>query len=232
MSHGRTGPLMKPGSRPEQAAGVAGLVFSALLIAGLVAFGRIGDPAGSEDVLSWYSENYTPVMRIVGLYIIPFAGIAFMWFMAALRERGGSKTDRFFDTVFLGSGFIFVATLFGGSAALLSVTTADQFGPIYGPTEDTIQMARSLGFAFFNVYAARSAGVFTMVTAGTLMRSGFFPRWVGLVSLPVALILLLATGYFKELIYVFPVWVAFVSATYLLLLAKIGSPDDVEPKDA
>ena len=49
--------------------------------------------------------------------IIPFAGIAFLWFLAVLRRRIGHGEDQFFATVFLGSGFLYIAMLFAADAA-------------------------------------------------------------------------------------------------------------------
>ena len=51
----------------------------------------------------------------LALNIIPFAGIAFLWFMGVLRDRFGQQEDRFFATVFLGSGLLFLAMLFAAS---------------------------------------------------------------------------------------------------------------------
>ena len=48
--------------------------------------------------------------------LIPFAGIAFLWFIGVLRDRIGEREDRFFATVFLGSGLLFVAMLFVAAA--------------------------------------------------------------------------------------------------------------------
>ena len=48
----------------------------------------------------------------LALNLIPFAGIAFLWFIGVLRDRLGSEEDRFFATVFLGSGLLFLAALF------------------------------------------------------------------------------------------------------------------------
>ena len=52
----------------------------------------------------------------VALNLIPFAGIAFLWFVGVVRDRVGEREDRFFATVFLGSGLLFVAMLFVGAA--------------------------------------------------------------------------------------------------------------------
>ena len=46
----------------------------------------------------------------------PFAGIAFLWFIGVLRNRVGALEDQFFSTVFLGSGLLFVASLFASAA--------------------------------------------------------------------------------------------------------------------
>ncbi len=48
----------------------------------------------------------------VSLNLVPFAGIAFLWFIGVLRDRIGEREDRFFATVFLGSGLLFVAMMF------------------------------------------------------------------------------------------------------------------------
>ena len=50
------------------------------------------------------------------LNLVPFTGIAFLWSMAVLANRVGLREDRFFATVFLGSGLLFVAMLFAAVA--------------------------------------------------------------------------------------------------------------------
>jgi hypothetical protein len=54
------------------------------------------------------------------------AGIAFLWFIGVIRDHLGDREDRFFATVFLGSGLLFVAMLFicGGIIATLAWFTA------------------------------------------------------------------------------------------------------------
>ena len=46
------------------------------------------------------------------LNLLSFAGIAFLWFIAVVRDRLGALEDRFFATVFLGSGLLFIAMTF------------------------------------------------------------------------------------------------------------------------
>jgi hypothetical protein len=61
----------------------------------------------------------------IALNLVPFAGIAFLWFVGVLRDRIGEREDRFFATVFLGSGLLFVAMIFV-SAAIAGGLIADQ----------------------------------------------------------------------------------------------------------
>ena len=52
----------------------------------------------------------------LALNLIPFAGVAFLWFIGVLRDRLGELEDRFFATVFLGSGLLFLVMLFVAGA--------------------------------------------------------------------------------------------------------------------
>ena len=48
----------------------------------------------------------------LSLNLVPFAGIAFLWFIGVIREQLGAVEDRLFSSVFLGSGVLFLAMLF------------------------------------------------------------------------------------------------------------------------
>ena len=50
------------------------------------------------------------------LDLMPFAGIAFLWFIGVVRDRIGLLEDRFFATVFLGSGLLYIAMIFASAA--------------------------------------------------------------------------------------------------------------------
>src|SRR3974377_242080 len=110
--------------RTPKAAALAGMLFSILLIA---AFGllRISVPADPQEPGSWLHANSNTVALAINL--IPFAGIAFLWFIGVLRDRLGQLEDRFFATVFFGSALLFVATLFYGTAFLGAVILSASF---------------------------------------------------------------------------------------------------------
>ena len=79
--------------KTPRAAAVAGIVFSTLLIISLVLI-RISVPANPQDAGTWLSVNWKTVS--LALHLLPFAGIAFLWFIGVLRDRIGTYEDRFF----------------------------------------------------------------------------------------------------------------------------------------
>jgi hypothetical protein len=96
------------------AAAVAGIVFSVLLITSLVLI-RISIPDDPLEAGDWLAGRWRGVS--LALNLLPFAGIAFLWFIGVVRDRLGNNEDRFFATVFLGSGLLYLAMLFTSAAA-------------------------------------------------------------------------------------------------------------------
>src|SRR5450755_2644887 len=96
---------------PPRAVAISGIVFSVLFIICLVLI-RLAVPADPSDPGEWLADpSFRDSVRLA-LNLAPVMGIAFLWFMAVLRNRIGVLEDRFFATVFLGSGLLFVAMLF------------------------------------------------------------------------------------------------------------------------
>lgn len=147
---------------------------------------------------------------MVALYLVPFAGIAFLWFVGVVRDRIGALEDRFFATVFLGSGLLFVAMLFAGAATLAALLSARVL------TTDTAEFGRALARALMYIYGARCAGVFTLVTSTIALRTRLVPRGVSLPGFVVGLSLLLGTSRFDLLVLLFPIWVATLSVIILV----------------
>src|SRR5947207_3795730 len=101
--------------RTPRAAAVAGIVFSVLASAAFVLL-RLSVPAHPGVTGAWLTDSGRRAAVAVALNLVPFAGIAFLWFIGVLRDRIGQREDRFFATVFLGSGLLFVAMLFVAAA--------------------------------------------------------------------------------------------------------------------
>jgi hypothetical protein len=109
--------------RTPRAAALAGIAFSALYAVGLVLI-QTAIPADPTDAGQWLTDSGRRDTVLFALGLVPFAGIAFLWFVAVLRDRVGEAEDRFFGTVFLGSGLLFVAMLFAAAAIAAGMVAA------------------------------------------------------------------------------------------------------------
>src|SRR5215213_9626658 len=127
--------------RTPKAAAIAGIVFSILLIAIFGLF-RSSVPANPLETGAWLATDVSAVA--FGLNLIPFAGIAFLWFIGVLRDRLGAKEDQLFATVFIGSGLLFLAILFAAAAVLAAIIGAFALQPDQAVDPDSLGFANSL----------------------------------------------------------------------------------------
>ena len=210
--------------RTPRAAGVAGLAFAVLFIVSLLLL-RSQPAAGStaDEIAAWYLRTDSKHLAVVGLYFAPFAGIAFLWFIAVIRHHVGDREDQFFATVFLGSGLLFVAMLFAAAAAAGAPLAAVKFQGAPVPSPDAIGLARALAYTFLYVYGVRVAAVFMISVSTIAHRTASLPRWLVIVGYVIALIMLLSVSFFRFVVLLFPLWVAAVSIV-ILLTARV--PDE------
>jgi hypothetical protein len=209
--------------RAPRAAGVAGLLFSALFIFSLIA-ARPPAAQSGEALANWYARESQVTLAAVGLYAIPFAGIAFLWFIGVVRDRIAGREDRLFSTVFLGSGLLFVAMLFASAASASAMALRLDVVGSQPLDASVIQFAQALTYAFLYVYAARAAGVFMIVTSTIALRTKSVPRWVSLVGYVIAVLLLLSIRYFQLIMVLFPIWVTLLSV-FILITPPMGGAD-------
>ena len=210
--------------KAPRAGAIAGIVFSTLLIISLVLI-RISVPDNPQDAGTWLPVNWKTVS--LALNLLPFAGIAFLWFIGVLRDRIGAYEDRFFATVFLGSGLLFLALLFAASAVAGGILM------VYGATPDRLMesgiytFGRTVAYQIMNVYALKMAGVFMITTCTLSIRTGMFPRWMAFLGYGLALLLLLSIGYLSWAPLVFPLWVLLISVHILLANLKPKPASDL-----
>jgi hypothetical protein len=206
------GPLRRGSPlRTPRAAAWAGIIFSVLLATALVLL-RISVPAHPQDIGGWLSHPGKRAAVVVALNFIPFAGIAFLWFIGVVRDRIGDREDRFFATVFLGSGLLFVAMLFAG-AAISGGAIAGASAAL--PDPGTLALTRDVTTNLLNVYAMRMAAVFTLTTVTIARRTQIVSRWLTLTGLACALVLLIGVGISLWAELVFPAWILALSVDIL-----------------
>ena len=92
-----------------RAAAIAGILFGLLFGASLVLL-RSAIPAAVSADTSWVQTGAWKINLALGL--MPFAGIAYLWFIGVVRDRLGEFEDKFFSTVFFGSSLLFLAMVF------------------------------------------------------------------------------------------------------------------------
>lgn len=211
-----------------RAAAVAGILFSILLITSLVLV-RISVPSDPQDAGEWLSGNWKTVG--LALNLVPFAGIAFLWFIGVVRDRIGANEDRFFATVFLGSGILFLAMLFTSAAVAGGIMSVFGTSPTMLIGSGIYTFGRVLTYEIMNVYAMKMAGVFMITTCTLSLRTGIFPRWMTYLGYVLAVFLLISVGFFYWSPLIFPLWVLMISVYILLSNLKVqkGESSSEEP---
>jgi hypothetical protein len=204
-----------------RAAATAGIVFAILFTISVVLI-RIYLPVGAIDLELWREVGTSRIN--LALTLMPFAGMAFLWFMGVVRDRLGAFEDQFFSTVFYGSGLLFLAMIFAASAITGGIAATYSAGPAEFTTSEVYRFARSMMGQLFTIYALRMAGVF-VVSLGTIwLRTGLMPRWLSFITYLFALILLLSTALNLWMVLVFPSWVLIISLYILILNLRRHPP--------
>jgi len=221
------GPL-RAGSplRTPRAASVAGIIFSVLMITALVLL-RISAPAHPGAGGQWLSDSGRRAAVAVALNLVPFAGIAFLWFIGVLRDRIGEREDRFFATVFLGSGLLFVAMIFV-AAAVAGAVIAAAAASSQLPAASTLALSRNITNSLLNVYAMRMAAVFTLTTVTIARRTQIVSRWLTIAGIVCAVALLIGIGISPWVELLFPAWILALSLDVLLAGPRAPSAERLE----
>ena len=208
------GTLTHAGLKTPKAAAIAGIAFSLLIIV-ILGLLRRSIPDDPLETGAWLASDTRTIA--VALNLVPFAGVAFLWFIGVLRDRLGHLEDRFFATVFFGSALLFLAMLFMSAAtigAIMLVASVSEPNELISTA--TFRFARAASYILMNVYAIKMAAVFMISTSTVVIRTGIVPRWIALLGFLLALILLIGSSFIGWSFAVLPVWVLLVSV-YILI---------------
>ena len=200
--------------KTPRAAAIAGIIFSGLIITSTILI-RLSLPGGPGEAGRWLTDDGLKGTVIFALNLVPFAGIAFLWFIGVIRDRMGKREDLFFATVFLGSGLLYIAMLFASAAIDLGLLSSIGATPDAMLSSGAWEFNRSAASALTTVYAMKMAGVFTISTATLFLHTATAPRWLAFTGYAIAPVLLFVTSFSEWLSLLFPVWVLLASA-YIL----------------
>ncbi len=199
--------------KTPRAAAIAGIAFSLLMIV-IFWLLRNSIPADPLETGAWLAANTASVS--LALNLVPFAGVAFLWFIGVLRDRLGEQEDRFFATVFLGSALLFLAMLFTSAGLAGAVIIVASFAePSELINSATFHLTRASVYIVMNVYATKMAAVFMITTSTVVIYTAIAPRWIALVGYILAFTLLFGSYYLNWSYVVLPVWVLLMSISIL-----------------
>ena len=195
-----------------RAAALAGILFAMLFSSSIVLI-RLSVPPDLADHGAWLRDRAGSVS--LALYLLPFAGIAFLWFMGVVRDRIGFLEDQFFSTVFYGSGLLFLAMTFVSGAlagGLLATHAAEERTLV---DSGLYTLVRAVMIRITSAYSVKMAGVFMISLATISLRTPVMPRGLALLTYVLAFGLLLSIGSSLWVVLIFPAWVCAVSV-YIL----------------
>ena len=174
-------------SRAEQLALLTGIAPILLGLAGLIVLEGPADrpeyDASPGLILSYFGDRDTVIF---GSFLLMLAAVAFFWFVGSLRAVLRPAEG--------GAGRLSAVAFGGGLAAaafMLAVPASNVFGALYA--EQLSPEGAQVFYLFGDVFlypAAMGAAVLVAATGLVALRTGVLPRWLGAVSLVLALWLL------------------------------------------
>ena len=217
--------------RSPRTAAIAGIFYSILIFTVMILTRRAAN-VQPDQVTREYLETWSGTFSLV-LLLVPFAGIAFLWFTGVIRDRLRDREDRFFATIFFGSGIIYVLLIFLWGAILgtiMRMASLEARGVFKIFSTDVLTFGLILMNEINGNFALRMAGVY-MSAVGTMWnRTKLMPRWLTLVTYILSFAFMLAAERIKEARIIFPAWVLVVSV-YTLVLNYRSRHEEEAPSD-
>ena len=198
-----------------RSAAVAGIIFSLLLGLALTLIRMSATPDPGQGG-RWLTDPARRAWVHLAVNLVPFAGIAFLWFIGVIRDQIGHHEDRFFATVLLGSGLLFVAMLFVAGAIAGGLTgDASMLGVTTTPESDVWRIDVRITRLLLSIYAMRMAAVFMISVATIALRTRVMPRWLAISGYASAVVLLVSLSITPWVQLLFPLWVLLLSVQIL-----------------
>ncbi len=201
------------------------MLFAVLFGVALVLM-RTSLPADAELGSQWV-DGQGKLLR-VAVVLMPFSGIAFLWFIGVVRDGLGDLEDRFFSSVFLGSGLLFLGMIFVSTSVGAGLLASRDMVMHADTRTEVVAFAQGLLLALSNTYALRMAAVFMISLATIWLKTRLMPRWLAVATYVMALAVLVASDINMWMTVSFPAWVLVVSLVMLVRSGVIDLPGDRE----
>jgi hypothetical protein len=210
--------------RAARLTALAGAVHAVLFLLSFWLVTRIpGANASDAELVAFYTGAEVRRPALVGLYLMPFAGIAFLWFADALRIWSRALTRRenqLLSSMQLVAGILYVGLFFATAAAYTVTAASVEFAS--GQVDPMLaRLFPEFGRTIFYFFALRMAAVFAFTTSNILRAAGILPQWLGWVGIAAGVVLLLTPTFSDWLALVFPAWLLVLSAAVLMAAGQI-----------
>lgn len=201
-----------------EAVAVAGIVYSVVAAAALILVVEFPDPdLPDAELEAWFADAANRSRLLIGLTLGTLSAIAFLWFVAVLRNRVGDREDRFFGTVFYGSAIMYAVAWITGFAALAAIPAAIE---VTGATVrvDSAAVGSTGGFAVALLLIAipRIQALFVLSTSTIFLRTKAAPKWFAYVGYAFGFSLFFVPVVATPVGLGFPIWVFVASITVLV----------------
>jgi hypothetical protein len=209
---------------------LSAIVFAALFV---VAMLLVRQAPRLEDPDAVYARFYAgggEALATLGLYVVPFAGIALLWHLSATRAMFRAMPREFSPVqawLQMAAGLVFLCMMFVGSAAVGAVALLGVFEVTPLPPPDVARALAAVGYGLLFIFGVRVAGMHMITTIGMAMTAGLLPRWLAIVGYLAAAFLLVSTTYHPVVLLVFPAWLVVVSVVLMLRAGRSAAPEQM-----
>ncbi len=191
-----------------------GIAFAVLFLAGLALLTRTPSAQSTDqELMAFYASGEQRWILLSGLYVLPVAAVAFLWFIAALRqwvEMSSRTIDHLLATVQMLSGVGFITLAFAAAGAATIVASSVDLANL--PIDPTVARQFPLySRTLLIIFGMRMAAIFVTTTAKLGHEAQLLPRWFVFGSYGVAAALFLVATLSVWLVVVFPLWVLALS---------------------
>jgi hypothetical protein len=172
---------------------------------------------------AYYLGPESGSVTIASLYLMPFAGIAFIWFVVALRmwiSGTHRRANVLLSNVQLLSGIAYIILLFVAAGSLSA--TAAVIHSAGGNADPLFAiLLPSFGDTIVAVFATRMAAMFVITTTSIARSADVLPRWFVWLSYALGIVLLLSSSISRLLVLAFPAWLLVLSVLLLMRARRI-----------
>ena len=182
-----------------------------------------GVNASDAQITAFYESDQRWRIILAGLYVGPFAGMAFIWFLVALRmwvDISARRVNLLLSNIQLVAGIVYVALFFAGLAASSVLAASAEFADAK-IDPDTARQFPQYGDTLLFVFSFRMAAMFVFTTSAIGRASGILPRAFVWSGYAVGLFLLLSAGFEGWFALVFPLWLLALTGILFIRARRI-----------